>query len=46
MLGSDYPFDMGVKHPLSQLEGANLSDDEREDLLFRAAEEFLGILQP
>ena len=46
MLGSDYPFDMGVKHPLSQLEGANISKNECADVLFRAAEEFLGISQP
>lgn len=43
MLGSDYPFDMGLEHPVASLEAARLSDDEREDVLCRAAEEFLGL---
>ena len=43
MLGSDYPFDMGVERPLEQLRGARLSDDDVDDILFRTAECFLGL---
>jgi aminocarboxymuconate-semialdehyde decarboxylase len=41
MLGSDYPFDMGVADPLSQLTSANLSEHEKVDILHRTAEQFL-----
>jgi aminocarboxymuconate-semialdehyde decarboxylase len=43
MLGSDYPFDMGVKHPLQQLSDVHLTENDLDDILFRTAEEFLGI---
>lgn len=43
MLGSDYPFDMGVEHPQAQLTGLKLSAAERDNILFRTAEEFLGL---
>ena len=43
MLGSDYPFDMGLAHPLEHLSSARLSEKEREDILFRTAEDFFGL---
>ncbi len=43
MMGSDYPFDMGVAHPLEQLSAARLSDGDLDNILFRTAEEFLGV---
>jgi aminocarboxymuconate-semialdehyde decarboxylase len=43
MLGSDYPFDMGVEHPLEQLRGARLGDEDVDNILFRTAERFLGL---
>ena len=43
MLGSDYPFDMGLAHPLEHLSSARLSDEERDDIMFHSAEEFLGL---
>jgi len=43
MMGSDYPFDMGVADPIGELAGASLSADEREDVLFRSATQFLQI---
>jgi aminocarboxymuconate-semialdehyde decarboxylase len=45
MLGSDYPFDMGVEHPLDQLSGARLSEEDVENVLFRTAERFLGLAE-
>ncbi len=44
MLGSDYPFDMGVEHPLASLDQASLSAADRENILYRTAEEFLGLV--
>jgi hypothetical protein len=43
MLGSDYPFDMGVDDPLSQLVGVNLSESEKADILHRTATHFLKL---
>lgn len=43
MMGSDYPFDMGVEHPLDQVVDAELSEVDLDNVLFRTAEEFLGI---
>lgn len=43
MLGSDYPFDMGVEHPLETFKGVSLSADDLENILYRSAERFLGI---
>lgn len=43
MLGSDYPFDMGVEHPLELLEKTTLPEADRRNILYRSAEEFLGI---
>jgi aminocarboxymuconate-semialdehyde decarboxylase len=44
MLGSDYPFDMGVAHPLASLDQVGLRESEREDILYRTAERFLGLV--
>lgn len=41
MRGSHYPFDMGVDHPLRQLDGVKLSADDRDNILFETAHEFL-----
>jgi aminocarboxymuconate-semialdehyde decarboxylase len=43
MLGSDYPFDMGVPHPLASIDEATLAAVDRENVLYRTAEKFLGI---
>jgi aminocarboxymuconate-semialdehyde decarboxylase len=43
MLGSDYPFDMGVEHPLAQLEGVGLSPGDLDNIRLHAAEGFLGL---
>ena len=46
MMGSDYPFDMGVLHPLDQVIDAGLSEEDLDNVLFRTAEEFMGIRLP
>ena len=46
MLGSDYPFDMGVAHPLDQLAGTRLTGQDLDNILFRTAERFLGLAEP
>ncbi|MGH7390165.1 MAG: amidohydrolase family protein [Candidatus Rokuibacteriota bacterium] len=43
MLGSDYPFDMGVAHPLDQLTGVRLTPEDTDNVLFRSARRFLGL---
>jgi len=43
MLGSDYPFDMGVAHPIDSLEEAGLSDVDLRNVLYQSAEAFLGL---
>lgn len=43
MIGSDYPFDMGVEHPLAQLDGLDLAGVDLENVLYRTAERFLGV---
>lgn len=43
MIGSDYPFDMGVDHPLEQLQGVKLSEEDFENVTHRSAEAFLGM---
>jgi len=42
MMGSDYPFDMGVEHPIDQVIEAGLTEEDLDNVLFRTAEEFLG----
>ena len=36
MLGSDYPFDMGVAAPIALIDQANLSEDDRSNFLYGA----------
>ncbi len=43
MLGSDYPFDMGIQHPVAFIEQASLSPADYANILYRTAEEFLGV---
>jgi len=43
MIGSDYPFDMGVDHPLAQLEGVALSAADRDNLTYKTAQRYLGL---
>jgi aminocarboxymuconate-semialdehyde decarboxylase len=44
MLGSDYPFDMGIEHPVEFLSSAALTMEDRENILHRTAERFLGLV--
>lgn len=46
MIGSDYPFDMGVDHPLAQLEGVELSAAERDNITHKTAQRFLRLARP
>jgi len=43
VIGSDYPFALGVERPLEQLEGLALSPADIENLTHRAAEAFLKL---
>ena len=43
MIGSDYPFDMGVDHPLAQLEGLALSPADRDNITHKTAQRFLRL---
>lgn len=43
MLGSDYPFDMGVDDPRAQLTGLPLGDEELADIDHRTAIAFLNL---
>jgi aminocarboxymuconate-semialdehyde decarboxylase len=43
MLGSDYPFDMGVEAPVELIDESKLSESERANVLYRTAEAFLGL---
>lgn len=43
MLGSDYPFDMGIEHPLALIEETSLDQRDRDNILFRTAEAFLNL---
>ena len=43
MLGSDYPFDMGIAAPIELIDQAKLSEDDRANILYRTAETFLGL---
>ena len=43
MLGSDYPFDMGVQDPVGTLSEAHLSQADQENILYRTAEQFLKL---
>lgn len=43
MVGSDYPFDMGVDHPLAQLEGVALSAADLDNITQQTARRFLRL---
>ena len=43
MIGSDYPFDMGVEHPLAQLEGLALTSADRDNIIHKTARRFLRL---
>ncbi|MGH8707445.1 MAG: amidohydrolase family protein, partial [Burkholderiales bacterium] len=43
MIGSDYPFDMGVEHPLAQLEGVTLSAEDVDNITCKTARRFLRL---
>jgi len=43
MIGSDYPFDMGVDHPLAQLEGLALGAADRDNITYKTARRFLRL---
>ncbi len=45
MVGSDYPFDMGVEHPLAQLEGLSLTAEDIDNITHRTARRFLRLAQ-
>jgi aminocarboxymuconate-semialdehyde decarboxylase len=45
MVGSDYPFDMGVEHPLAQLDGLALAAEDLENITHRTARRFLRLAQ-
>jgi aminocarboxymuconate-semialdehyde decarboxylase len=43
VIGSDYPFAMGVERPLEQLDGLKLTAEDVENITFRAAAAFLNL---
>ena len=43
MIGSDYPFDMGVDHPLAQLEGVALGAEDLDNITHKTARRFLRL---
>lgn len=43
MIGSDYPFDMGVAHPLAQLEGLALTPGDVDNITHKTARRFLRL---
>jgi aminocarboxymuconate-semialdehyde decarboxylase len=43
MVGSDYPFDMGVDHPLAQLEGLALTPEDIDNITHKTARGFLRL---
>jgi len=46
MIGSDYPFDMGVDHPLAQLEGVALGPADLDNVTYKTAQRFLRLARP
>ena len=46
MIGSDYPFDMGVDHPLAQLEGVALGAADLDNITYKTAQRFLRLARP
>jgi aminocarboxymuconate-semialdehyde decarboxylase len=43
MIGSDYPFDMGVEHPLAQLDGVRMSAADLDNITCSTARRFLRL---
>ena len=43
LLGSDFPFDMGVADPVGHVLAADLTDDQREAIMGGTAERLLGL---
>jgi len=43
MIGSDYPFDMGVDHPLAQLDGLALDARDIDNITYKTAQNFLRL---
>ena len=43
MIGSDYPFDMGVAHPLAQLDGLALTPGDVDNITHKTARRFLRL---
>lgn len=43
MMGSDYPFDMGVENPVTWLREIGLPEPDLGNILYRTAEEFLAL---
>ena len=43
MVGSDYPFDMGVEHPLAQLERLTLTPEDADNITHKTARRFLRL---
>jgi len=43
VIGTDYPFDMGVEEPLKMIAEANLAEDDRERIRGANAMELLKI---
>ena len=46
MIGSDYPFDMGVDHPLAQLGGVTLNAADFDNITYKTAQRFLRLARP
>ena len=42
-IGSDYPFAMGVEHPLEQLDGVALTAEDIDNITHKSAEAFLAL---
>jgi aminocarboxymuconate-semialdehyde decarboxylase len=43
LLGTDYPWDMGVDDPVRRVEAAGLADADRAAILGRTAAELFGL---
>lgn len=43
MLGSDYPFDMGIEHPLGLIADSAIGEEDRNNIRYRTAETFLNL---
>jgi len=43
MLGSDYPFILGEHNPGTLIEESNLTKEQKDQILYKNALEFLGV---